>query len=139
MTDDDLNDATGGEDEEDFVLADLADDELVEQMHDDLYDGLADEIDEGTRILLDRGWSASRVLNDALVEAMMPHLWVVNLNGMRPEGPKILPFGAGTHEREMLQRVLDAGFTGPFGVLGHVDDADVKVILEGNLRGLGLR
>ena len=75
---------------------------------------------------------------DALVDAMMPHLWVVNLNGMRPEGPKILPFGAGTHERAMLRRLLDAGFTGPFGVLGHVDDADVRVILEGNLDGLGL-
>ena len=69
----------------------------------------------------------------------MPYLWVVNLNGMRPEGPKILPFGTGTHERAMLQRVLDAGFTGPFGVLGHVGDADVKVILDGNLQGLGLR
>jgi methylmalonyl-CoA mutase cobalamin-binding domain/chain len=39
-------------------------------MHDDLYDGLADEIDEGTRILLDRGWDAQRVLNEALVEGM---------------------------------------------------------------------
>ena len=76
---------------------------------------------------------------DSLVDSMMPYLWVVNLNGMRPEGPKILPFGTGTHERQMLQRVLDGGFTGPFGVLGHVDDADVKEILEGNLKGLGLR
>jgi hypothetical protein len=76
---------------------------------------------------------------DALVATMRPYLWAVNLNGMRPEGPKILPFGSGTHERQMLQTVLDAGFTGPFGVLGHVDDADVKMILEGNLRGLGLR
>jgi sugar phosphate isomerase/epimerase len=74
---------------------------------------------------------------DALVKAMRPYLWVVNLNGMRPEGPKILPFGTGTHERKMLQAVLDSGFTGPFGVLGHVDDADVEEILRGNLRGLG--
>jgi hypothetical protein len=74
---------------------------------------------------------------DALVKTMRPYLWVVNLNGMRPEGPKILPFGTGTHERQMLQTVLDSGFTGPFGVLGHVDDADVEVILRGNLRGLG--
>jgi methylmalonyl-CoA mutase cobalamin-binding domain/chain len=56
--------------EEELDLTTLSDDELVAQMHDDLYDGLADEIDEGTRILLDRGWSAQRVLNDALVEAM---------------------------------------------------------------------
>ncbi|MEK9752277.1 MAG: B12-binding domain-containing protein [Rhodospirillaceae bacterium] len=54
----------------DIVLAELADDELVSQMHDDLYDGLADEIVEGTTILLDRGWSAEKTLNDALVEGM---------------------------------------------------------------------
>ena len=36
------------------------DDELVKQMHDDLYDGLADEIFEGTNILLRRGWPAAR-------------------------------------------------------------------------------
>ena len=47
-------------DDEDIILSELPDDELVEQMHDDLYDGLAEEIAEGTRILLDRGWSATR-------------------------------------------------------------------------------
>lgn len=56
--------------EDELVLSTLPDEELVAQMHDDLYDGLADEIDEGTRILLDRGWSAQKVLNEALVEAM---------------------------------------------------------------------
>jgi 5-methyltetrahydrofolate--homocysteine methyltransferase len=56
--------------EEDIVLADMSDDELVSQMHDDMYDGLAEEIDEGTRILLERGWSATRVLDDALVAGM---------------------------------------------------------------------
>ena len=56
--------------DEDIILSDLPDDELVEQMYDDLYDGLAEEIDEGTRILLDRGWEATRVLEDALVGGM---------------------------------------------------------------------
>jgi 5-methyltetrahydrofolate--homocysteine methyltransferase len=56
--------------EDDIILSELPDDELVEQMHDDLYDGLAEEIDEGTRILLDRGWSATRVLDEALVAGM---------------------------------------------------------------------
>jgi methanogenic corrinoid protein MtbC1 len=51
-------------------LAALPDGELVEQMHDDLYDGLADEVAEGTGILLRRGWDAQRVLGDALVEGM---------------------------------------------------------------------
>ncbi len=58
------------DDVDDLDLATLPDDELVSQMHDDLYDGLADEIVEGTTILLDRGWGADKVLNDALVEGM---------------------------------------------------------------------
>ncbi len=57
-----------GDDEID--LSALGDDDLTAQMHDDLYDGLADEITEGTNILLGRGWSADKVLNDALVEGM---------------------------------------------------------------------
>lgn len=56
--------------DDDIDLAALDDDELVAQMHDDLYDGLADEIVEGTTILLDRGWTPTRVLDDALVEGM---------------------------------------------------------------------
>jgi len=57
-------------DDEDIILSELPDDELIEQMHDDLYDGLADEIAEGTQILLDRGWNASKVLEKALVGGM---------------------------------------------------------------------
>ncbi len=55
---------------EEIDLTSLPDDELVEQMHDDLYDGLREEIEEGTNILLERGWGADKVLNDALVEGM---------------------------------------------------------------------
>ncbi len=58
------------QEEEDVILADLPDDELTAQMHDDLYDGLKEEIEEGTNILLSRGWSAKRVLDEALVEGM---------------------------------------------------------------------
>jgi methylmalonyl-CoA mutase cobalamin-binding domain/chain len=57
-------------DDAEIVLSELADEDLVRQMHDDLYDGLAEEIVEGTTILLGRGWSAERVLNEALVEGM---------------------------------------------------------------------
>ena len=53
-----------------IVLSELSDEDLVVQMHDDLYDGVANEIAEGTQILLDRGWSAYDVLQDALVEGM---------------------------------------------------------------------
>ncbi len=59
-----------GFDDEDIILEELSDDALVEQMFDDLYDGLREPIEEGTRILLQRGWSAERVLNSALVEGM---------------------------------------------------------------------
>jgi 5-methyltetrahydrofolate--homocysteine methyltransferase len=58
------------DDEEEIILSELDDDELVEQMHDDLYNGLRDEIVEGTNILLERKWTPDKVLNDALVEGM---------------------------------------------------------------------
>ena len=56
--------------EDDIVLAELSDEDLVLQMHDDLYDGLKEEIQEGTAILLDRGWSPEKVLSTALVDGM---------------------------------------------------------------------
>jgi methanogenic corrinoid protein MtbC1 len=56
--------------EGEFDLASLNDEELTEQIHDDLYNGLKTEVEEATRIFLTRGWSAERVLNDALVEGM---------------------------------------------------------------------
>ena len=57
-------------DEDDIILSELSDDDLVLQMHDDLYDGLKEEIAEGTNILLERGWSAEQVLSKALVDGM---------------------------------------------------------------------
>src|ERR1700678_1847235 len=56
--------------EGDFDLASLYDEELTEQVHDDLYNGLKSEGEEATRIFLKRAWYAERVLNDALVEGM---------------------------------------------------------------------
>jgi methylmalonyl-CoA mutase cobalamin-binding domain/chain len=58
------------EPEEDLDLSSLNDEDLTAQMHDDLYDGLRDEIVEGTELLLGRGWGPDRVLNEALVEGM---------------------------------------------------------------------
>ena len=57
-------------DEEDIILADLSDEDLIPQIHDDLYDGLTEEIEAATHILLDRGWSAEQVLSKALVDGM---------------------------------------------------------------------
>ncbi len=61
---------TDAQDDGEIDLRSLSDDELVEQMHDDLYDGLQEEVVEGTNILLERGWDPSKVLNEALVAGM---------------------------------------------------------------------
>ena len=57
-------------DEEDIILSELSDEDLVEQMHDDLYDGLKEEIEEAVNILLERGWVPYDILTKALVEGM---------------------------------------------------------------------
>ncbi len=51
-------------------LKSLSDEDLVVQIHDDLYDGLKEEIEEAVHILLDRGWAPYKVLTEALVEGM---------------------------------------------------------------------
>ncbi len=56
--------------EGEFDLRTLATDELIEQVHDDLYNGLKEEVELATHILLERGWSAEKTLNEALVEGM---------------------------------------------------------------------
>ncbi len=56
--------------EDDLDLRSLDDEELTQQMHDDLYDGLKEEIEEGVHILLERGWTPYKVLTEALVEGM---------------------------------------------------------------------
>src|SRR5215470_16389083 len=60
--------------EGEFDLASLSDEDLIEQVHDDLYNGLKAEVEQATHIFLGRGWSAERVLNDALVEILRPLL-----------------------------------------------------------------
>jgi 5-methyltetrahydrofolate--homocysteine methyltransferase len=57
-------------DDDDIDLKSLNDEDLTLQMHEDLYDGLAEEIDEAVHILLDRGWTPYKVLTQALVEGM---------------------------------------------------------------------
>ena len=55
---------------DDLDLSTLDDDELIDQVHNDLYDGLRDEVIEATNLLLGRGWAPDRVLGEALVEGM---------------------------------------------------------------------
>lgn len=57
-------------DEEEIILSELDDEELVQQMFDDLYDGLKEEIEEGVNILLEREWAPYRILTEALVGGM---------------------------------------------------------------------
>jgi methylmalonyl-CoA mutase cobalamin-binding domain/chain len=54
----------------DLDLNTLNDDELVQQVHDDLYDGLKEEIEAAVQIFLKRGWTPYDILTKALVEGM---------------------------------------------------------------------
>ena len=44
--------------------------------------------------------------------------------------------GSGDLEKTMIGVLEKQGFHGPYGILGHIEDADVKIVLEGNLEGL---
>ena len=57
-------------DEGELDLRSLNDEELTQQIHDDLYDGLKEEVEEGVHILLERGWTPYKVLTEGLVEGM---------------------------------------------------------------------
>jgi len=58
------------EDFEELDLRTLDDKDLVDQMWDDLYDGLKEELAEGTNILLERGWKAPDIMDQALIGGM---------------------------------------------------------------------
>ncbi len=57
-------------DEGELDLNALDNEELVQQVHDDLYDGLKEEVEKAVHILLGRGWAPYKVLTEALVEGM---------------------------------------------------------------------
>jgi len=71
-----------------------------------------------------------------LLTKMSPWLWTVNINGMKKEGPQILPVGSGDKEVEMLKELKKSGFKGSIGILGHIEDEDVEQVLQRNLKGL---
>ena len=70
------------------------------------------------------------------IQMLLPYLWCVNLNGMRAQGPKIITIGEGDLEKEMIQQLLDLGYSGPWGILGHVKGGDPEIILQENYEGL---
>ena len=71
-----------------------------------------------------------------IVKVIRPYLVAVNLNGMHTEAQKIMSIGEGDHEQQMIELLLNEGFNGPWGILGHVGERDVKEVLEENIEGL---
>ena len=70
------------------------------------------------------------------IKKLLPYLWCVNLNGMKAEGPKIITIGQGDLEKDMILELINLGYKGPFGILGHVKGGDPERILQDNLNGL---
>ncbi len=75
---------------------------------------------------------------------MLPYLYCVNLNGMLdPEShdvaknsKKIRPIASGDHEARMILDLINLGYDGPVGILGHVQTRDVEEVLRENIDGL---
>ena len=71
------------------------------------------------------------------LQRMMPYLLCLNLNGMNDDArPQILPIGQGQHEKQMMQVILESGYTGPIGILGHREELDAEESLRQNLDGM---
>ena len=73
-----------------------------------------------------------------IVKLIKPYLSFVNLNGVKEDGPQILTLGEGDYEYDMIQSLINEGFNGPWGILGHIKTEDVQVVLERNVNGLEL-
>jgi sugar phosphate isomerase/epimerase len=71
-----------------------------------------------------------------LFARMKPHLYAVNLNGMKEDGPMILPLGEGDQELEMMKIIRSSGYSGPVGILDHRNELDAEKSLRQNLEGL---
>ncbi|MEM8955392.1 MAG: TIM barrel protein [Verrucomicrobiota bacterium] len=77
-------------------------------------------------------------------DLMRPYLLCVNLNGMRDAEEvdvtvmenKIVPIGDGAHERAMIGAIIESGYDGLVGIIGHRKDEDLAVTLRANLEGL---
>ncbi len=74
---------------------------------------------------------------DEALALMQPYLLCLNLNGMNDGArPKILPIGAGRHDRALLQIIAQSGYRGPIGILDHRGELDAEESLKQNLDGL---
>ena len=126
-------------DQDELDLSTLNDEDLVEQMHEDLYDGLKEEVAEGTQILLDRGWSAPKVLDEALVGGMT----IVGIDfrdGILFVPEVLMSANAMKAGMELLRPILSASGVEPMGkmvigtVKGDIHDIGknlVSMMMEG--------
>jgi hypothetical protein len=73
---------------------------------------------------------------DQILKVTKPYLTTVNLDGITPEGPKILTLGEGTKEMEMMQKLKASGFKGNIGIIGHTENEDVEAVLMRNIEGM---
>ncbi len=73
---------------------------------------------------------------EEILRITKPYLTTVNLDGIRPEGPKILTLGDGTHELEMMKKLKASGYKGSIGIIGHTENEDVEEVLLRNLEGM---
>lgn len=67
---------------------------------------------------------------------MKPYLIALSLNGMKKEGPKILPLGEGDQELEMMRIVKESGWAGPVAILDHRNELDTAKSLQENIEGM---
>ncbi|WP_075591187.1 sugar phosphate isomerase/epimerase family protein [Labilibacter marinus] len=70
-----------------------------------------------------------------IVKKIKPHLSHVNINGMKNDGHEILTVGEGDDEYDMMKVLLEEGYTGSWGILGHMEHEDVQKVLERNIVG----
>ena len=73
----------------------------------------------------------------AHLSLMKPYLFCLNLNGMNSTpNPKIMTIGTGKHEKDLIQQIIDSGYTGPIGIIDHRNTEDTEKVLKENLDGL---
>jgi hypothetical protein len=74
-----------------------------------------------------------------VLKLLMPHLYVLNVNGMQTNGDKvgkkIMVIGEGDRDREVFQAIARSGYQGPIGILNHTNE-DAYSRLNANLEGL---
>lgn len=73
---------------------------------------------------------------DQVAKKITPYLSYVNLNGIKKEGPEIMTIGEGDYELKMVRALMNEGYEGPWGILGHIKTEDVRDVLNRNLDGL---